>query len=491
MNPGYKCFILIAGLLVASCNKDFLDKKPYNSVLLSDAIKSEADLSTTINGAYSELRLYALFGTFLPVKGDLMSDNTFVTTTGRNFIEQNTFSFTNISSEPLDFWSAAYIAIKYANTVINNTLGLTTANANQYLGEAYAIRALVHFELVRNFATAYTIDKTKPGIPIVTSYDQNALPSRKTVEQVYVQILSDLDKAYSLMTVYRGTAYFSKYAARALQARVYQNMGDWASAKTASLDVINNSGWVLLTPSDYVSPSGSLGTVPDFSTYSPGGYWANTVPQTTTRNETLFEISADIVDNNGLSQLGSFYLQAGGGIGEQLATDDLYNLYSATDVRKGLCVRAPAGYRTGQDGNINLCYKYPNAFNKTNVDDNKIIRLSDIILIAAEAYYNTNDEINARIMLNKVAKQRDPSFAGYNSTGAQLLSDILNERRKELAFEGSRFWDLIRLKKNWTKISNQNPLITVAASPSHYAALYPIPYTELTANPNIVQNPGY
>ena len=79
------------------------------------------------------------------------------------------------------------------------------------------------------------------------------------------------------------------------------------------------------------------------------------------------------------------YLQYGGGYGDILATDDLYNQYSATDVRRGLCVRAPAGYRSGQQGNINLCYKYSNAFSATAYRDAvRVIRLADVILIAAE-----------------------------------------------------------------------------------------------------------
>src|SRR5258706_9336118 len=151
----------------------------------------------------------------------------------------------------------------------------------------------MHFELVRNFATPYTVDKTKPGIPIVTTFDQNSLPARNTVQEVYAQVISDLEKAYTMQTLYRGTAYFSKYAARALEARVYQNMGDWPNAKTTALDVINNSGWVMLTAAAYVSPTGTLGTSGGetvttgarvANTYSTGGYWASASVPTGTKN---------------------------------------------------------------------------------------------------------------------------------------------------------------------------------------------------------------
>jgi hypothetical protein len=202
-------------------------------------------------------------------------------------------------------------------------------------------------------------------------------------------------------------------------------------------------------------------------------------------------VACDLLANNGFDQIGFIYLQVGGGYGDVLATDDLYNQYSATDVRRGLIPRAPAGYRSGQGGNINLCYKYPNPANGADKDDIKIIRLSDVILIAAEAYYNTADEVNAKIKLNQVAIQRDPAFTGYVSTGAALLNDIINERRKELAFEGNRLWDLVRLQRSWTKVKNQSPLSTISVTPANTQLIFAIPQGERDANPNVAQNPGY
>ncbi len=490
----YSIIILFAAMLFASCSKSFLDKKPYTANNLSSAISTENDMKVANSGMYSSLGATDVFGRSLPVKGDLMADNTFVTTSNSGrYISLNNFAFNNADAYAAALWSGAYITIKYANTIINATGITASANVSQYQGEAYAVRALMHFELVRNFGTPYTVDKTKPGVPIVTSFNQNSLPARNTVQDVYTQIIADLEKAYSLMTQYRGTAYFSKYAARALEARVYQNMGDWVNAKATALDVINNSGWVLLPAAQYVSPSGSLGTSggSTTNTYSPGGYWANPAVQTSTKNETLFEVSQTLTSNNGFDQIGFIYLQVGGGYGDILATDTLYNMYSATDVRRGLIPRAPAGYRSGQAGNITLCYKYPNPANAVDKDDIKIVRLSDIMLIAAEAYYNTGDITNANLYLNTVAQKRDPSFAGYSDTGTQVLTDILNERRKELAFEGSRLWDLVRLQMSWTKTKNMNPLTTVSVTPGNNSLLYPIPVTELNANPNMSQNPGY
>ena len=482
-------FILTAVVLLSSCSKSFLQKVPYTSSDLSVAITSENDLGVAGTGMYASLRATDLYGRSIPLKGDLMADNAFVATanSGR-YITLNNFSFNNADSYALGLWQNAYISIKYANMIIANKLP-ASATVNQYVGEAYAVRALMHFELVRNFGHPYTSAPNDPGVPIADSIDVSnfnpyTLPARNTVKEVYTKVIADLEKAYSLMTQYRGTAYLSKYAARALEARVYQNMGDWANAKTTALDVINNSGWVMLAPTAYVAPAGAVPS----ATYSPGGYWSNAAVQSSSKNETLFEVSADLTNNNGFDQLGGIYLTTGGYYGDILGTAEVYNLYAATDVRKGLMA---TGTRSGQAGTAYFSYKYPNASSTVDKDDIKIVRLSDIILIAAEAYYNAGDIPNALLYLNRVAKQRDPTYAGYTSAGTQVLEDILTERRKELAFEGIRLWDLIRLGRSWTKVKNQNPLVTITVTPTNMALIYPIPVAEVNANKNVQQNPGY
>ena len=489
--------VLIAGALFStSCQKSYLTRVPYNAVNYSTAIQAPADLQVALNGMYGDLRTTDLYGRTLPVKGDLMADNTFVTASNSGrYLPMNIYSTTNGDAYAGAAWPNAYIAIKYANTVINTTLPSTDPVTSQSIAEALAVRALMHFELVRNFAHPYTLAPNDPGVPVVTKFDQTAEPSRGnfTVKAVYTQVIADLEKAYGMFNTYRGTAYMSKYAARALEARVYQHMGDWTNALATALDVINNSGWVMLSPASYVNPSGSLGTSGSSATntYSPGGYWANPTVQAGSKNETLFEVASDLANNNGFDQIGFIYLQVGGGYGDILATDDLYNLYAATDVRKGLIPRAPAKYRTGEQGNITLCYKYPNPGGSGDHDDTKVLRLADIILIAAEAYYNAGDFTNANKYLNMVAKQRDPSFAGWNDTGALVLEDILIERRKELAFEGNRLWDLVRLGRTFTKWSSQTPLKTISVAPGNQFLVWPVPLAELNANPGIGQNPGY
>ncbi len=478
----------VASVLVfSSCSKSFLDQTPYNSVALPVAIKNDADLNAAMNGVYGSLRAVSLYGRTLFVKGDLMSDNCFLTTanSGR-YLTMNQYNMINTDGDANGVWANAYAAIKNANLVINSTLS-GTDNISQLKAEAYAVRALMHFELVRNFATPYTVDPTKPGIPIVTAFDQNSLPARSTVKEVYNQIIADLAAAaanvkYTInnsmtfnstgSTRTLNSSYITKYAISALQARVYQFMGDWTNAKNAALDVVNNGGFTL-------AASGSL-----------GAYWASANPRTD-KIETIFEVTSDANNNNGSDRLAGIYLPAAapysGAYGDVLANASLYNLYGATDARKNLIT---VGSRAGQVSAAYICRKYTS--NTTDYDDTKVLRYADVLLILAEAYYNLGDITNANLTLNKVATQRDPLFAGWNDAGTQVLEDILVERRKELAFEGSRLFDLIRLQRTFTKVMDQDaPQNNLTVTPSNTKLLFPIPINETNVNPNITQNPGY
>jgi hypothetical protein len=125
--------------------------------------------------------------------------------------------------------------------------------------------------------------------------------------------------------------------------------------------------------------------------------------------------------------------------------------------------------------------KYSNA--NGNYGLKKVLRLSDVYLISAEAGARLNKP-DALTKLNTLVKQRDPSKV-YASTGAQLVNDIITERRKEFAFEGDRFFDLNRLKLPIPRTAEYPTGPIPYGSPKR---VLPIPQDELNVNPNIVQN---
>jgi len=464
--------IALASIVVvlSSCKKSFLDLKPYTSVSSDVAITNESDMQAALNGAYGNMNSANLYGRSTPLFGDLVSDNVYISAINSNryldFFQIN-YTVTDVNGQGI--WQSSYSTILRANNVINSSLQ-GNENIDQLRGEALAIRGLMYFELVKFFAKPYTVDPNALGVPLILTYDPTLKPQRNTVQEVYAQIEKDFTDAANLMTQDKSSGFFTKWAAKALLARMYQFKGEWDKALTTAEDVINNSGYSLLQLNDVLS------------------FWQNN----TDRNdklEVLFEIVFDATNNINIDALPYFYDQ--NGYGDALATESLYDLYSNTDVRKDLfIVGSPI-----RGADVKVVNKFPNS-GSADKDETKVIRMSEVYFIAAEAAAHQNDETAALTYLNAVATERDPGFAGYSSTGQALLDDILLERRKELAFEGHRYWDLVRNDLDVTRVDLANNYpgnVPLVLETTNFHRILPIPQGELDANPNIreQQNPGY
>jgi hypothetical protein len=474
-------FLLFAGtVVISSCKKEFLVETPPTAAPVTDAIKTENDMADAVNGMYNAMRQSTLFGRDAAVLGDELADNAYVhaTNSGR-FLTEMTYNIISTNGEAANIWAQGYYSILQANRIIYaaNQLPATTVT-NQLKGEAYTARALTYLELVNFFALPYTTNPTADGVPLITA-PTNIVgafikPARAKSADVYAKIISDLDSAYTLMTLPSITLhavnsnYISKYAAKAIQARAYLYKGDYANARDAAQLVVTSGGYTLASSTTYVA------------------YWANAAAQTG-KLETIFELALNTATNNGTNGLDYIYAQAG--YGDILGYTELYNLFSTTDVRRSLFLTTSPT----KTGTVYVNNKYSNVSNASDKDDIKIIRYSEVLLTLAEGYARAGGvgaDATALTFLNQVAKQRDPAFIGYVSTGATLLTDILNERRKELAFEGLRYFDLTRLAIPVVRPTQAGTAPTTStlavADPKR---ILPIPQGEIDANPNIKPNP--
>jgi len=297
-----------------------------------------------------------------------MSDDCFLSSnnSGR-YLGFNQYDMDKTNTYPSAIWQNAYATIKNANFIINSGITPSTDNFSQMFAEAYALRGMVLFDLVRNFAMPYASGATGPGVPIVLKFDSLAKPARKSIGDCYTQVLADLNKALSMIKFDQGTtmtiastgqsrvmnsSYVTKYAIEGLLARVYQHMGDWTNAKTVALDIVQNGKFNL------VSSTGLR------------GYWAGSTPRTD-KTETMFEVTSDANNSTSDGTLANLYVPKtnGGSYGDILATKALYNSYSDTDARKSLF--NPSS-RSGQLGTAYYVTKYP--IDVTNFDDVKIVR---------------------------------------------------------------------------------------------------------------------
>jgi len=469
--------LLAGGLAITSCKKSFLTEVPPTAIEANTSIESPSAMADAINGMYVDMKNYTLFDRDVPVLGDLLADNTYVnvTNSGR-YLAENSYTFINTSGEASDIYNQSYASILQANRIIYEGKKLPTSNdVNQLLGEAYAARGLLYLDLVNWFGAPYTVNPNADGVSLITLPEYVTgitFTPRSSVTAVYAKIISDLDSAYALMPTSGTTLhatnsdFIAKYAAKAIESRAYLYKGDYANALAAALIVINSGGYTL---------------APTAAAFS--AFWANP-DATPSKLETIFELNQNASSSNTINGLDDIYSQAG--YGDIQCTTDLYNDYSATDERRTLILN---GVRGGQQAYI--VNKFPN-FTNTDKDETKIIRYAEVILTAAESYAQTGDQADALIQLNSIAKLRDPSFAGYTSTGAQLISDIINERRKELAFEGLRFFDFTRLNLQINRPAQPQGYVSYpTVTTSDYRRLQPIPQTARSANPSLTQNPGY
>jgi len=458
--------LLTAATIFSGCTKNFLEKSPNNSLSPVVALGNISALQTALNGDYARLRSVSLYGRDIPVSGDLLADNAFVESknSGR-YLPQFNYSVINTDGIAFDIWNDGYNAILDANNIIDATV----TGADAIKAQAYAIRALMYFKLVNVYAKPFTDDPTAMGVPIVLHYNPYNYPSRSSVKDVYTQIISDLQAGFKSAPVYTNSITLSKYAIEGLLARAYLYMGDYTNAKIAAVDVINNSGFTLVTPGIF------------------NAFWSNPAAHAD-KVEVLYEVDADAINNNGFNDIAGIYIN---GYQDIYASSQLYNLYSAIDIRRTLYITG----KTKSGAFAFLVNKYPNA--QSNDRDNiKVIRLAEVYLIAAESSV-TSSPSDAVKYLNALVAKRDPSFVGYNDAGAALLNDIVQERRKELAFEGDRLYDLNRLKLPVERVANSGSIPAGTANVNlkipypDNRRVYPIPLTEILANKNVVQNPGY
>lgn len=257
------------------------------------------------------------------------------------------------------------------------------------------------------------------------------------------------------------TNYTNLNTVNALLARVYLSKGDWQNAYNYANAVITSGAYTLFNNSNYVSS------------------W--TVKNTT---ESIFEISAP--NSFSGNSYGSYFDISSGNTYLQMATtEDLLNLYSATDVRG----RSSFYNEHAVNGTTYyFCKKYgTSSALATGV---KAIRLSEMYLIRAEAAAELANFAQANSDLNVIRQRGDTVAAKLNLTDkSALIEAILLERRKELNLEGFLLFDLGRRKKNIVRTD----CTATTCGLNYPAARYvlPIPEVSVISNKSMIQNPEY
>jgi len=187
----YKNIILGLSLLfAASCDSE-LEVIPQDFISAEVAITNLDDLETVLFGVYARLRHDGLYQESMIWLPDLLADNLRIgNSNGGTLRREANWQFT--SGDDIDTWSVAYSLIFRANTVINSSDAFEYGGKkNRIVGQALALRALGHFDLLRYYGVDYNRSSSSPGVPIVKVFEINK-PPINTVAEVYDQIFEDL-----------------------------------------------------------------------------------------------------------------------------------------------------------------------------------------------------------------------------------------------------------------------------------------------------------
>lgn len=446
-----------------SC-ENFLEPSVDQEIPTEQAVKTIGDLQGIILGAHDILNSAVLFGRDIHVGPEVMSDNAFSNSNSNRFVFQSQFNFVTTNAYSSGIWNNLYRAIALSNIVINNTSGLSGAQYDHIVGQAYAIRAFSHMYLLKFFGQQWvTGGNANDGIPYITSYAQgNNYPSRDPIADVWTKIGEDFEEATTLLNpaiTAPGTINFR--AVKGLQSRYYLYTGQFDLAIAAADAIIGLNAYT-------ITPSAGLGAA-----------WASG-----TGPNSLFEMVFISTDNPGFDSM-SRILRATN-YGDVEVTADLYDAYDPADARRGLITVVGAVYRMNG--------KYVDEL--TGTDNVRIIRYEEVLLNKAEALSRRNsgtDRAAALTIINNLSAARG-SARVY--TDAEPLT-VLSERRLELALEGHRLFDLARHGQAIRNVpirvggglrfnNNASPILFG----DHRFAL-PIPNAEINANSNMTQNLNY
>jgi tetratricopeptide (TPR) repeat protein len=472
---------LFAVFFIVSCSKKHFDRYPSDQSAESTFYTSEQSIVQILNDAYFSLREAYRFHFAI---GELASDNAY-NSKFNNSTDHITINESNVVADNgiiNETWNRAYATISRTNLVLDNigNIPMTDVAKARYQNEAKFLRALMYFNLVRIYGDVPLVLKDIKTSGEAFSY------GRESADKVYAQIISDLTEAEQLPSSYTLNADIgraTKWAAKALLAKVYLTQKMYTQANTKLEEVINSNQYRLLT--NYTDV---------FDAARPNN------------EEIIFAVQYargfDPAQGNPFVEYAMANEDIGTGIlrrgnGTFLMTDELYNLFGQDDKRKGMI-----SHLTGSRRAYNFTTKYFDKGMTTKVDagnDWIVLRYADVLLMYAEVQNELGNPATAYNYLEMVRNRAGlTTNAALKTSQSDMRLAIETERRLELFCEGHRWFDLLRtgrlrdVMNAHFKSGLTNDEIGSNNSVEAYELLFPVPRYQVNLNPEkIKQNPGY
>jgi len=486
----YIILILVTFMSVA-CSKDFLEKAPLDSINTANFFQTKEDAITAINGAYQPLQWPKLYNMRMWTT-DIMAGNSIVGAGGgTDGIEtQDEANFVTTTDNPgvLDLWRGPAPGILRCNIILQKVpdMNIDKDLKNRIIGEAKFLRGLYYFILVRFFGDV-------PLITVPQEPGDNLRPQRTDKAKVYEQIIADLTDAEQLLpprSDYSGNdiGRASKGAAAGMLAKVYLTLGQWDKVVSLANEV-ESLGYALnpnYADNFDVNNKNSVESLFEIQYTANAGedFWSN-------ENQSSWLSTFTGPRNSNM---------VAGGWGWNQPTQEFVDSYEPGDLRKDVTILYdgcpqfdgmdydPGYSTTGYNLRKFLVPKSIAPSYDNSPMDFPVLRYADVLLMKAEALNNLGKTTEAEAPLNEVrARAGLPAVTGLSQ--ADFKVKVLHERRMELAFEGQRWFDLIRVDNGDYGLSFLHSIGKVNATSKFL--LLPIPQKEIDANPNLTQNPGY
>lgn len=472
---------ILVGLLTLSltaCKEKFLDLSPVSAVGTSTFFKTQSDVLTALNGAYGAMQFNGQYGQ-LYVVAEIPSDDTNPVLSG-SVTDQDEFDkFYVRTTNPytLARWNDGYRGIYRCNAVIGQIAGIKMDEIlkKRIVGEAKFLRALMYFNLVRVFG----------DVPLVLTEITDPLQGyeygRTPVADVYTQIAKDLSDAEGVLSVsYTGAdiGRATSGAAKALLGKVYLTQKRYADAVAKLKEVIDKGTYSLLSNyADLFKAANKNSRESIFDVQYKKGNIGEGSPFA----------NAYAPENSGNAVI------AFGGGGNNRPMPDLDSSYEPGDPRRN--VSMASSYVNSSGATINYYYvkKYadPPVVSGDSEDNWYVLRYADVLLLYAEALNETGKPADALPYLNQIRKRVGLADKAI-TTQADMRLAIEQERRVELAFEGHRWFDLVRTGRALPVLQVKATAIGIKTALSENNLIFPIPQSQIDINSTkIKQNPGY
>ena len=455
------------GIAATSC-EGYLDITPDGQVKRDEMLATNEGVEDALYGVYAKLRNTTLYGQEMYFSSlEIMSQTLYCYgNTGVTALGQYDYNNTSVKNVFAMVWNDMYNNISNVNSVLNAPLvdGATAYPANIYKGEALALRAMMHFDLMRLFAEQITVNPNAKGIPYATEFSLKT-PDFETLAENYNHVLADLQEAERLLAdegEYENTTSFMSdrmihlnlHAVRALMARVYLTKGDKDKALEYAEKVIAQSGRQLKTKTEVINDVAGVLSKKEclFGVYFSGFYTQVSAKLQQTISYSSLDLRGDFMEmyEKGVSGL------------------DFRTTAYFTSVDMG----GTAKYRLSKFTDIYDLQNNASARPADLIQGINMIRLPEMYYIAAECLLD-RDYQKALDYFNAVVTNR--GLDALSGAGEETLTqEVINtERYKEMIGEGQTFFNMKRQNLSIPSYDN-----SVTYRPEDGIYVVPIPDSE-------------